>query len=293
MAPKTAVIVLNWNNMKDTIDCLISLEKTDYRNFEPIVVDNGSTDGSAAAIRERFPEVRIVETGKNLGFAGGNNAGIRLALQEGFDYVLLLNNDTEADPAFLSELVKVADNDPRIGIAGSKIYYHSEPKKIWFAGGSINYRYGDAHHLGENEMDNGQYDRVSDTDYVTGCSMLIKRKVLEDIGMLEEKLFLYYEDSDFCARASRQGYRIVFVPSSIAWHKISSTTGKIKDLQLFYGTRNMLIFEKRNAGLLNLMVFIPYYFGKFIAYNVMRAILEGRTTQAKVILKAACEGVTK
>jgi len=292
MRPTVAIIVLNWNNRTDTLDCIRSLQTIDYSEKDIIVVDNGSTDGSEVAIREKYPGITLHQTGKNLGFAGGNNAGIRLAMDKGYDYILLLNNDTEVDPSFLSALVNAAESDPAIGIAGSKIYYYSDPMRIWFAGGSISLQSGDLHHVGENEADKGQFDRMKDTDYITGCSMLIKRKVLEDVGLLYEPLFLYYEDSDFCAHARRQGYRVVYVPASIVRHKVSSTTGKVKDQQLFYGTRNMLIFEKRNAGFLNLLAFLPYYFGKFIVYNAVRALLEGNTARAKVILKAAYEGLT-
>jgi len=293
MEPAVFIILLNWNGKEDTLACLGSLQRLDYPSYRILVADNGSMDGSVEAIRSAFPGVRVVENGANLGFAGGNNIAIRQALQDGADYVLLLNNDTEADPGFLSRLVEAAESDPNIGIAGSKIYYYSEPKRLWYAGGSVNLWKGDTHHIGENQLDGGQYDEAKDTDYVSGCAMLIKRQVIEDIGLLDERMFLYYEDSDYCMRARQQGYRVVYIPSSIVWHKVSGTTGKIKDLQLFYGTRNMLLFEKRNAGLPKLLVFLPYYFGKFIAYNTVVALVQGQTARARVILKAAYEGLVR
>ncbi|HTY91609.1 MAG TPA: glycosyltransferase family 2 protein [Methanocella sp.] len=293
MEPAVFIILLNWNGKEDTLACLGSLQRLDYPSYRILVADNGSMDGSVEAIRSAFPGVRVVENGANLGFAGGNNIAIRQALQDGADYVLLLNNDTEADPGFLSRLVEAAESDPNIGIAGSKIYYYSEPKRLWYAGGSVNLWKGDTHHIGENQLDGGQYDEAKDTDYVSGCAMLIKRQVIEDIGLLDERMFLYYEDSDYCMRARQQGYRVVYIPSSIVWHKVSGTTGKIKDLQLFYGTRNMLLFEKRNAGLPKLLVFLPYYFGKFIAYNAVVALVQGQTARARVILKAAYEGLVR
>jgi GT2 family glycosyltransferase len=279
--------------MVDTIDCITSLKRIEYSNYHILVVDNGSTDGSVVGIKAAFPDIRLLETHENLGFAGGNNRGIKLALEDGADYVLLLNNDTEVDSNFLSELVKAAESSQGVGIVGSKIYYYSEPKQLWFAGGRINFYTGDTHHIGERELDEGKYDRIGDTGYVSGCSMLIKRKVLEDIGTLDETFFLYYEDSDFCARARRHGYRIVYAPASVVWHKVSSTAGKVKDLQLFYGTRNMLIFEKRNAGLQHLVVFLPYYFGKFVLYNTIVAVVSGNFSRARRLLKAAYEGMTR
>jgi GT2 family glycosyltransferase len=293
MKPKVAIILLNWNRADLTIECVRSLKAIDYPDHELIIVDNASTDGSADALKSRCPDVRLLVNNRNLGFAGGNNVGIRYAMGQKADYVLLLNNDTEADPRFLSELVAAAEADPKIGIAGSKIYYFSEPKRLWYAGGKVNLWKGDTHHVGENEVDAGQYDGPGDTDYVSGCAMLIRRSVLEEIGLLDERMFLYYEDSDYCMRARRHGFRVVYVPSSVVWHKVSSTTGRVKDLQLFYGTRNMLIFEKRNAGLLRLIVFMPYYFGKFVAYNAATALLTGEPGRAKTIMKAAYEGLVR
>jgi GT2 family glycosyltransferase len=292
MRPKVAIIVLNWNNKEDTLDCIRSLQGIDYPDHEVILVDNGSTDDSVSAVRLAYPALEILETHRNLGFAGGNNEGIRLALRKGVDYVLLLNNDTVVDPNFLSRLVEAAESSADIGIAGPKIYYFKEPKRIWSAGGKINYRSGNTSHIGELEMDEGQYDEVRDTDFMTGCAMLIRRKVLDDIGYLDDRMFLYYEDSDFCARAHRHGYRILFVPSSFVWHKVSSTASKVKDIQFYYGTRNMIIFEKHNAKPFDLMLFVPYYLVKFVAYNALTAALSLNFSRAKMIIKAAYEGIT-
>jgi GT2 family glycosyltransferase len=293
MKPKVDIILVNWNRADLTIECLRSLKAIDNPDHELIIVDNASTDGSAGVLKSSFPDARLFVNDRNLGFAGGNNVGVRYAVDNNADYVLLLNNDTEVDPRFLSELVAATEADPKIGIAGSKIYYFSEPRRLWYAGGSVDLWTGDTHHIGENELDSGQYDVAKDTDYVSGCAMLIKRRVLEEIGLLDERMFLYYEDSDYCTRARRHGYRVVYVPSSLVWHKVSSTTGKVKDLQLFYGTRNMLIFEKRNAGLLRLSVFLPYYFGKFITYNAAVALAKGDLARAKTIIKAAYEGLVR
>jgi GT2 family glycosyltransferase len=292
MRPKVAIIILNWNNKADTLDCLRSLQGIDYPAYETIVVDNGSMDDSVSAIKLQYPGLALVETKKNLGFAGGNNEGIKLALQKDADYVLLLNNDTVVDSKFLDRLVDAAERSPDAGIVGPKIYYFKEPDRIWFAGGKINYRSGNTSHIGELELDEGQYDEVRDTDFITGCAMLIRRKVLDDIGFLDDRMFLYYEDSDFCARAHRHGYRIRFVPSSRIWHKVSSTASKVKDIQFYYGTRNMILFEKHNARPLDLMLFVPYYLVKFVAYNALAAALSLNFSRVKMILKAAYEGIT-
>lgn len=283
--------MLNWNNAADTIDCVRSLEQAVGADTEVIVVDNGSTDGSVTAIQQAVPEIRLILNGKNLGFAGGNNPGIKYAMDRGARYVLLLNNDTVVDPAFLGHLVDVAESDQSIGIVSPKIYYFSEPDCFWFAGGEMSLWSARTGHIGDRERDRGQFDSLTDVDFVSGCAMLIKRNVIEKIGMLYEPMFLYYEDSDFCARARRAGYRIVMAPKAKIWHKVSSTTGRIKDLQWFYGTRNMLIFEKRNASPVQLAFFLPYYWAKFVLYNALVAALGGDLKKAGLIFKAGFEGL--
>lgn len=292
MPPRTAVIVLNWNNKADTIDCLRSLEGVRYPCFEAVVVDNGSTDGSAAALRDAFPGLRIIETGKNLGFAGGNNAGIKDALARGFDYVLLLNNDTIVDPSFLEEMVRAGESDPCIGIVGSRIYYYGEPGRIWYAGGTVNYWTGRLEHVGFKDMDGEKYGTAGETAMVTGCAMFIKRSVLEKIGLLYEPMFLYFEDSDFCARAARAGFRLAYAPSAKIWHKVSSTTSKLKGVQAYYNIRNWLLFMRRNAGPQHLVVFIPYFLVRYMGYNMLVDALQLKFSDVKLYLRATYDGLS-
>ncbi len=189
------------------------------------MVDNASSDGTVESVRSKFPSVKVITNQANLRFAGGNNVGIDYAMQNGADYVVLLNNDTTVDPAFLSELVQTAESDSRIGMAGPKIYYYNEPERIWFAGGKVEYWKGWVSHIGIREPDNGQYDTPRDVDYLTGCCMLVKREVIERIGKLDESFFIYGEDADWSLRAARAGYRLRFVPSSVIWHKVSASSG--------------------------------------------------------------------
>ena len=219
------IIVLNWNRKKDTIACLESLLKTEYSNYTIVLVDNASSDGTVAEVREKFPSVNVIANAENLRFAGGNNVGIEHALLNGADYVVLLNNDTIVDPAFLAELVQAAENDASIGIAGPKIYYYDQPKMIWYAGGKVEYWKGWISHVGIREQDNGQYNVARDVDYVTGCCMLVKREVIERIGKLDESFFIYGEDADWSLRAARAGFRLRYVPSSMIWHKVSASSG--------------------------------------------------------------------
>ncbi len=182
-------------------------------------------DGTVEAVRSDFPSVRLVANSVNLRFAGGNNVGIEHVLPDNPDYVLLLNNDTVVDPGFLSELVKFAEEDRHIGIVGPKIYYYYDERRIWYAGGRVNFWEGWTSHIGIREKDHGQYDSPMEVDYVTGCCMLVRREVIERVGKLDEGYFIYGEDADWCLRASRAGYRLFYVPSSMIWHKVSATSG--------------------------------------------------------------------
>lgn len=292
MPPKVAIIVLNWNNRADTVECIRSLEGVSYPDFEAVVVDNGSSDGSEAAIKAAFPGLRVIQTGRNLGFAGGNNVGIRDALARGFDYVLLLNNDTVVDPGFLGEMINAGESGPSTGIVGPRIYYFSEPGRIWYAGGTVDYWKGRLEHVGFNAMDGDEYGRAGDTMLVAGCAMLIKRQVFEKIGLLYEPMFLYFEDSDFCARASRAGYRIAYAPSAKVWHKVSQTTAKLKGVQSYYNIRNWLLFMRRNARPEHLLAFLPYYLVRYMGYNTMVDALQLKMSDARLYLKATWDGLT-
>lgn len=258
MQKKVYIIVLNWNGKEDTLECLKSLEKISYSNYKIVVVDNGSEDDSVSEIKKQFSEVKIIENKKNLGFAGGNNVGMKYAINGGADYVLLINNDTTVEENFLSELVKTGESDEKIGILGSKIYFYSDPNRIWFAGGKVNWLKNKGTHIGLDQIDNGQYDKIKETDYLTGCCLLIKREVIEKIGVLAEDYFLYYEDTDFSLRTKNVGYRSIYVPKSKIYHKISRSTKPGSSSYIYYHARNGLVMAKRTGSLLNKIVLYPY-----------------------------------
>lgn len=223
--PLVYIVVLTWNGKTDTIECLNSLKKIDYPNYKILVVDNASEDGTSEIVRSEFPEIELIINKENLRFAGGNNVGIYYSLQRKSDYILLLNNDTIVDRSFLSQLIESAETNPKIGIVGPKIYFYSEPKRIWYAGGKIEWWKGWISHVGIREIDNGKYETVRETDFITGCCMLIKREVVESIGKLDERYYIYGEDVDYCIRAKAVGYNILFQPKAIIWHKLSVSTG--------------------------------------------------------------------
>ncbi|RJP72912.1 MAG: glycosyltransferase family 2 protein, partial [Candidatus Zixiibacteriota bacterium] len=200
--PSLAVIVVNWNRRDDTLACLASLALVTYPHFRVILVDNGSTDGSVAAVRERFPRVQVIESPVNLRFAGGNNLGLREVLARGDDYALLLNNDTTVDADFLDKLVAAAQ-ETGAALAAPKILYFYRPEVIWFAGGELVPTLGYVRHWGLRQRDDGRFDQRRETTFLTGCALLIRRDALETVGLLDEDYYLYSEDADYCLRASR------------------------------------------------------------------------------------------
>ena len=260
---KVYVVIVNWNGKKDTQTCLSSLANIEKHNvdFHVIVVDNGSADDSVPSIRKKFPWVTVLETGKNLGFTGGNNVGITYALEHQADFVWLLNNDTFVDGNVLNILSSF--RDPKVGICGSKIYFAAghefhfdrykekeRGKVLWYAGGLVDWDNMYASHRGVDEVDHGQYDTEGATPFVTGCSMMIKRSVFDRIGMLDDRFYLYLEDLDFCLRAKKAGFSLRYVPSSVLWHvNAGSSSRPGNPLQQYYQTRNRLLLGFRYATL--------------------------------------------
>ncbi len=219
---KVAVIVLSHNGANVIESCLKSLFATDYKNTEVIVVDNGSTDSTAEIVRDKFPAARLISTGENLGFAGGNNVGISAS---DADVIVLLNDDTAVMPDMISQIAKFAASDPDVGIIGCKILY-PDGKTIQHAGGAI-LPNGLTRHYGCGERDEGEYDRVFDVAYVTGAAIAIKREVLDKLGLLDAGYFpIYYEEVEYCERARRLGYRVAYLPSAVLLHYESQVTVK-------------------------------------------------------------------
>jgi GT2 family glycosyltransferase len=251
--PLVAIVVLNWNGVDDTIVCLNSLAALTYPNFSAVVVDNGSTDDSLPRLRRYtacYP-LTLIETGRNLGFAGGNNVGIKRALKDGADYVLLLNNDTEVDPGMLDAFVAAADRFPDAGVFSGKIYFHSEPNRIWYAGAQWNPKNARFDLVGEGLLDDGAtYSTTCETGYACGCAFFLPAGRLREIGLLDEDFFLYFEETDWCYRAREAGHPSIFVPDAKLWHKVSvSFGGEGSPLALYFITRNRLLWAKRHANL--------------------------------------------
>jgi GT2 family glycosyltransferase len=251
-----AVVVLNWNGLADTralLPTLLACRMPEGWRLDPIVVDNGSTDGSAAAIAAEFPRVTVLALPENRRFAGGNNHGLRHALDAGADAAMLLNNDTQADPGLIEKLLLALEQDPQAGAAAPLIYYGAPSQRIWYAGGVMWPALGWVAHRGVRELDEGQYRSVEATGYLTGCCLLAPRAVWEKVGLLDERYFIYAEDADWCLRARAQGYRLLFVPTARLWHAVSAASGQASPWKIYHRLRaNLTLFATHARGLAQL-----------------------------------------
>ena len=246
--PKVYIIILNWNGKKDTLECLESVRSIDYPNFDTIVVDNGSSDESVKAIRKEFAEVKVIEIGKNLGYAGGNNVGIRYALENDADYILILNNDTIVDSQLLKALINAELQIQQPGILSPKIYYFSDKKKIWYAGTQQIKQTARFRHIGIGYEDNDKkYKTIMETDYASGCALFTNASVFKKIGLFDEKFFLTYEETDFCYKAKNKNIKCYVIPEAKVWHKISVSFGGEKSpMFIYFLTRNRLLWAERH-----------------------------------------------
>jgi GT2 family glycosyltransferase len=251
---KVFVILLNWNNWRETKECLESINHVTGIDFEVVLVDNNSLPEEKETLRNfQFSifnfQTKFIWNDSNLGFAGGNNVGIKYALEHGADYVMLLNNDAVAAPDFLSELVKVAESDPSFGIVGARIYKYGT-NDIVFGGGKINKWFTSGEHMNTQHATRN----MQQVDYITGAAMLVKKEVIEKVGLMREEYFLYYEDVDWCIRARKAGYKCVLVPISHVWHKVSATNKEGSPSYIYYHTRNSLMLALFNGNIIQKIV---------------------------------------
>lgn len=287
---KIVVVVLNWNGEKFISRCLTSLIKLDKGNHEVeiIVVDNKSTDGSAKLIKKQFPQVRLIINSQNLGYSGGNNVGMLYAKGQKADWVWIVNPDVQVKASSLVTLVEKAKTNPKYAALGSKVYFasgyefHKEKysksdfgKVLWFAGGAMDWNNITSINIGIDEVDTGKYDQVKEVEFLTGSSMLISLSVIDEIGMYDPKYFLYYEETDFCQRVLRAGYKLVYVPQSVVWHANAQSTVAGSGLVDYYTTRNRMLLGMRWAPIKSKLALLR---------ESLRLSLTGRQWQKRGIL---------
>ena len=243
MIPLIYVLILNWNGKEDTLACLSSLEKVTYPNFKVLVMDNGSKEDPSLEISKSFPKTAFLQNGANLGYAEGNNRGIRYALQNQADAVLLLNNDTIVSPNFLDPLVEAMQEKEKGGIFGSKSLQFYKENTLDHLGGFWENEKAEFICPHQNQKD--QVLSPFEVDYASGCCLLLTRKVLEEVGFLDPRFFLLWEESDLCTRAKKKGFEIWMIPDSVIWHKVSASFSG-KPLLHYYWWRNRLLFIEKN-----------------------------------------------
>ena len=300
MSPKVYVIVINWNGETDTIACLQSLTEVTFDNMHVIVSDNGSRPESLQAIREwaagaglrlgsstepplekgdsGIRTLFLLENGRNLGFTGANTTGIRHALSRGADYILFLNNDTQVTKDFLTRMIDVAESSPSYGIVGCKTLLgdgSDEERRVWSLGGYA-YVYGNPMNRGRNQLDRPEWKGVLQSDLVCGCCMLIKRAVIEKVGVQDDTLFFGIDDVDYSLRAARQGFRNVLALDAEIFHEGSRSTEGRTGLQLYYLFRNTYYFRAKYFPWYRNIVFFAHHLTRYFLLGGATRLLQGR-----------------
>jgi len=282
--PLISIVTLTWNTTEVTCDFLHSLNRHNtYLNVEVIVVDNGSKEDPTAVFKSIYPEVKVILNGKNLGFTGGNNVGIRAAKG---DYLFIVNNDTEITPRLLEGLLEIFDLYPNAGIVSPKFHYFFKKGTIEYAGyNTVNIFTGRNGMVGCQEIDNGQYDEIMETNYAHGGGMMVPRKIIDEVGGLPEQFFIYYEEFDWCEQIKRKGYKVYYQPKSLIYHKESMTTGKASPFKTFYHTRNRILFMRRNIPWTSFIIFLAYFTAFTIPKNSITFLIKGQKQHLKSFWK--------
>jgi GT2 family glycosyltransferase len=251
--PRVSIIILTWNRVEDIVGCLDSFSVLEYPNYEVIVVDNASEDETVPTVRERYSWATLIVNDDNLGYVGGNNVGIRYALEKGTDYVFILNSDTKVTPDVLSQLVQVAESDPHIAICGAKNLLMEDGHFTWGAYGRLTWGPMLVKTVGRFEPDRPEITEPMDVDWVIGNGCLMRASVLNEIGLFDEAFFQVHEDVDWCTRAHEAGHRVVYVPRAAFFHKGASSADFTKPRAFSYGYflgRNPIMFARKHANVL-------------------------------------------
>jgi hypothetical protein len=280
---RVAIVIINWNGFNDTTECLKSLRKVDYPNYDIVVVDNASTNGLPYEIKKMFPEIELIKNQENLGVAEGINVGMRYALKNGADYIFLLNNDTVVKEDAISQLVRVLENERDIGLASAvvNVYGHSNPYKVEHYGVYAN---------PETGISAVVITKNAPYNYLSGCALMARSSFIKQVGMLDKRFFIYGEDKDWCFRFVKNGYRLTVADKAIVWHKHSASSGgPCSPTSLYYSIRNDRLFcekiKKRTFGWL-LKCYIPSNVG--LHYRFFRPGYSNRTSAILLGLFDGC-----
>lgn len=284
--PRVAVVVLDWNGGAETLACLDSVLATRFRPLDVWLVDNASRAPVLDEARRRHPEVRTIANPSNLGYAGGNNVGIRQALAAGADFVLILNNDARLRPDTVDEMVAVARRDARIAAVGAKVLRLEDPRRLWMAWGEVTYRQSLVRLVGENELDGPAVSAERDVDWVSGAAILLARPALLALGAFDEDFFAYHEEVDWCASAREQGWRVVYAPRAVALHRGQASSGGrvFVSRRQYLTARNMVRFVKKHASPVERLRF-ALWFAASLPFSYVRRRLRGEEEGVRLKLR--------
>lgn len=269
MSAPVCVVMITWNQAQDTLECLETLAAQDYNPISIILVDNGSQDNTVERVREQCPDIEIIELPENIGAVRGYNVGFRRALERDCPYIYLINNDTLLAPDCISELVRDAESADDIGAVVPKIYYAAEPNQIWSLGATENPLNLETCRLGLNEIDEGQWSESRDIDDAPFCAVLFKKHVLEEVGLPDERFYFYYEDTDWCLRSRRAGYRLRLAPAAQMWHKVSASSGgSDTPRERYWMARSSVLYFRKHVRPLQSIVVIGWRTGSAIKTSI-------------------------
>ena len=282
--PLISIITVNYNALDATIELLSSIQDITYPSVEVIVVDNASKTDPREPIKRQFPNVKVINSEENLGFAGGNNLGI---VEARGDFMLFINNDAIVTPGCLEILVNTFKEYPKAGIVSPKFHYYHKPGIIEFAGYTdINSITGRNKIIGGDIPDEGQFNELKEIPFCHGGCMLVSKTVIEEVGNIPEEYFLYYEEFDWCEQVRKSGYKIYYQPKALVKHKVSETIGKESTLKTYYLTRNRILFMRRNKGFLNYTLFLMYFICIAIPKNTIQFIIKKKRKHLSVFVSA-------
>ncbi|MCC6847847.1 MAG: glycosyltransferase family 2 protein [Deltaproteobacteria bacterium] len=278
--PRVLVIVLDWNGADDTLACLESLRGVDYPAFDTLVIDNGSRHSVVRRVRESFPAVDCIELPINLGYAGGNNVGLRRALEMRYDFAYVLNNDAFVDQAALRAAVAAA-GAADVAAVGGKVLAFDDPTRLWMTYGRIDYRQSLVQLAGWGERDTGRYDQPRDVEWIPGCALLMSCRALAEVGLFDEEFFAYHEDVDWCTRARERGWRIRYAPDAIVRHRGNRTLGgpSYVSPRKYLSARNTVLFARKHGTvrqrlklMLSILITLPFVFGRRLVTGEARGV---------------------
>ena len=283
-APRVGVVVLDWNGGRDAIACVESVLGGDYPEVEVVAVDNASREPVLEELRARYPGVRTAANPRNLGYAGGNNVGIGIALESGAEYVLVLNNDARVRTDTVRALVAAARRDPAIGAVGAKILREDDPRRLWLAWGEVTWRQSLVRLVGADAPDGPEYSTARDVPWVSGCAILMRAAAIRAIGAFDEEFFAYHEEVDWCARAREAGWRVVWAPSAVVTHRGQASSGGpvYVSRRQYLTARNMVRFAAKHGSLARRLQLAAFLVAT-LPFQYLRRLLRGE--QEGVLLK--------